>query len=185
MKNTATVHSDGINVYLTSVVRSNPIGKYIITFFTLGFSALLLFIFIKIDPRETGAAILPIFLIAALFFFFVGRYTLWNWFGKEHLIINAKSISYRYDYGWYSTNLKTIPLVRLGYASEFVQTINKTDFGRIYFYNYRQEDDLPELVLQTTVLIPESKIQETNTLINEIFERKYYEQAEFIPFSKN
>lgn len=185
MKNTTKVNADGLNIYLTTEVRSNPIGKYLLALFTLSFIALVFFVLLKIDPYKIGAAILPIFLFSAVIIYFVGRYTLWNWFGKEHLIINLKSISYRYDYGLYSTNLKTIRVHRLGYASEFVQNIGKTDFGRLSFYNYRKEDDLPEFLLQTTVLIPEPAIEETKAYLEEMFERTYFEKTGFIPFSQN
>ena len=170
MKNSANIHTDGINVYVTSQVRSHPAGKWIVTLFTVLVGCLLLFIFAKIDPVKHGAAIIPLFLVSFLFYYFIVRYTLWNWFGKEHLIINTKSVSTQLDYGWYRTNLKTMNFSRLGLSSEIIQKTDEQSFGKIYFFNYREEDNLPEEIYQTAILLPEQQLEEIKDLIWLLFE---------------
>ena len=132
--------------------------------------SLLLFGFAQIPPAEIGAFLVPIFLVSFLFYFFIFRYTLWNWFGKELLIINTKSVSYQLDYGFYLTKLKTIPFSRLGLSSEIIQKTDETSFGKIYFFNYREEDDLPEPIYETAIIIPENKVEEIKEHVWFLFE---------------
>ncbi len=170
MKNTIEKHFDGINIYSTLKIHASSIGKIVLTIFLLVFLGVLILVVSTIEQEEIASVIIPIVIISAIIIFFPLRYLIWNIYGKEILIINAKSISYYYDYGFFRTNLKTILFTRLGTQIEFVREYDGMENGRLILYNYREVDDLPEEIHRTSILIDLNLLVELDTEISELFE---------------
>jgi len=185
MKNTIEIDTDGINVYAKLGVKANMIGKIILiillalVFLILGFAATLT------DEEEIGKLIIPLLIILTLIIAFPVRYLIWNIYGKENLVVNTKTISYNYDYGIIKTNIKTINFHRLGTGIETVQKENGIEKGHLIFYNYREADNLPEVIHETTILIETEKIHELDMAIRTIFENETKEMPNNLNFSLN
>jgi hypothetical protein len=185
MKNTIEIKTDGINVYAKFGVKANRIGKIILiillalVFLILGFGASL------VEEKDIGKLIIPLLILLTLIIAFPVRYLIWNMYGKENLVVNTKTISYNYDYGIIKTNLKTINFHRLGTGIQTVQIENGIEKGHLFFYNYREEDNLPEVIHETTILIETEKIHELDTAIRTIFENETKDMPGSLNFSLN
>lgn len=185
MKNTVSIESDGINVYVNASVKIIPFMKYFISIMAIVLFGLFVFLIAHIPHHEVKEFLFPVLVMGFLLIYFVVRPVLWNLFGIETLIINTKSISYCYDYGVVKTNLKTIKFNRLGTAYEKVRYFDNVEFGKLSFVDYREEDNLPKLIYETTILLPQDKISEIDTHISEVFKRDFFDKMNFIPYSLN
>lgn len=132
-----------------------------------------------------GETLNKILILFILFIFLPIRFLAWNLFGKESLIVNTKTISYCYDYGIIRTNLKTIHYDRLGTGFLSNRKDNEKEFGNLIFYNYNKDNNLPEVIHQTSVLIELEKLKEIDLLIQIIFENEFNEKHGFTAYSLN
>lgn len=185
MKNLIKIDTDGINLYVTLKVMANPIGLTILGAMILGVVAILFTLFSGIDNQEIGKYLLPILFITILFVFLPLRYLCWNIWGTENLTINTKIVSAYYDYGFITTNPKVVNFQILGTGYEKVSEDNKGELGKLLLYNYRDEDDLPELIYETTILIDKEEIEALDSQITALFERTYLRKHGFIGYSLN
>ena len=169
MKNTVETYNDGVNVYSQLEIKANAIGKSILLGFILILITALILIISTIEKEEIADLLFPIIIITTLIIIFPIRYLIWNTVGKETLIVNTKSISYKYDYGVIQTNLKTIPFTKLGFGYEFVREYDGIEKGRLVFYNYREQDDLPEVIHQTSIIVDKAEIEKIESEISNLF----------------
>ena len=185
MNNSVEIESDGINVFATMSVKAKPVGIVILLIFVLFLIVAFILIVSTFEKNEIGKLILPTLILFILFIFLPIRYLLWNLFGKENLIVNTKTISYWYDYGFIRTNLKTIKYDRL--ATDFLSNRkeNEKEFGNLIFYNYNKDTNLPELIHQTSVYIELEKLKEIDLLIQNIFENEFNDKQGFMGYSLN
>ncbi len=110
---------------------------------------------------------------------------LWNLFGKENLIINTKSLSYYRDYGVYRTNLKTLKHKRLATGFEWARTFDNIEYGNLIFEKYNDENDLPEHLYTTSIILNFESIEKINKEISKIYEIRMDEELDFHPISLN
>lgn len=185
MENTIKIKSDGINVYAELRVRANLTGKIILTLMILLVIIFFAFVFSNINAEEMGPSFLGIVIIAVFFIGLPSKFLFWNLFGKEYLIVNTKSVSYQYDYGLFRTKLHTLPYTRLGTGFTMYPTNDERVKGHLLFYNYRADNDLPEVIHQTTVLVEKEHIKELDNEIFGLFAIAFYDQNGFIPYSAN
>jgi len=185
MRNVVDISSDGINVYLSFVVKTNRILKVLLVVVLLFVVVLLGFLFFTLDIKEEPKLIFPMVIIPVLIFYLLIRYVLWNLFGKEVVIINRKSISSSLDYGLYKTNLKTVLVDRLGFRKEFVREFELIKYGNINFYNYNKLTNLPELIHSTSVELTLEEIINIHDKVSEIFIDDFNEENQFLSFSEN
>lgn len=185
VKNTVTIDSDGINVYVNATVKINPVIKILISILAVIVFALFMTLVTHIRHNDVKAFIIPLLIMSFLLIYFVARPVMWNLFGQEVLIINTKSISYCYEYGIIRTRLKTIKFHRLGIGYEKVRYFDQIEYGKLCFVDYNEDDNLPSQIHETTVLLPHGKIKEIDNKISDIFNREYFERMNFIPYSLN
>lgn len=184
MKNQIDINNDGSNVYATLHVKANPIG--IILLMTLVAIVFAFFAALAWSAVEDAPVyIFPLLIIGALLAAFPGRYLIWNLAGKEHLIVNTKTISYHYNYGLFKTHMKTMGFHRLALGFEPEQSDKGHKKGNLIFYNYREDTGLPEVIHATTVLLEKEKIEELDSEIRRLFEKEYIETSPFMDFSLN
>lgn len=62
---------------------------------------------------------------------------------------------------------------------------NGIEKGHLIFYNYREVDNLPEIIHETTILIETEKIQELDLAIQTIFDNEIKENPGNLNFSLN
>jgi len=185
MKNRIKINSDEINAYANIQVNASKTGIRFLSIFLILEIILFLWMVSEIKDDEVLSMIIPILIILTLFIGLPVKYLLWNLYGKEELIVNTKSISWSYDYGFFRTNIKTVKYNRLGTGYEKIRGQNEEEVGKLIFYNFREEDNLPEFIHQTTVLLNKSEIEEFNNQISNIFINDFYNSNGFIPFSLN
>lgn len=185
MKNNYEISNDGINVYITLFVNSHFIGKTILTVFVLFLIGILCYLPFTVSEENISDSIFPFLIFGILVFVFPVRYLLWNLFGKENLIINTKSISYSRDFGIYKTNLKTLNYKRLGTGFENTRTFENIKYGNLVFVKYNDENDLPEQIYSTSVVLNFESLEKIDQEISKIYEAKMDEEFDFHPFSLN
>jgi hypothetical protein len=154
------IYSDGMCVYV-SVNLSNPfVGKL-----ALVLANLLLLAVIGIAIAWWIPAMLLCFL--ALFLLLL-KYSLWNFFGRENLIINTRSVSYQHHYGLLKTGYitKKMPnrLIVSNSAYEAYPGCVICGFG-----SYHEINHIPIEVYSMTFPIAEADARHLNKLIQKLF----------------
>lgn len=182
MNNTIDINNDGINVYATLNVKANRTGKITLFAVIVVFSSVFIFLGSSVKTEDGKSLLFPFVLIFLLVSIIPIGYFIWNLFGSESLIVNSKTISYQYNYGIFKTNLKTINYEVLGVSFARIRTENETELGKLIFYNYREKDNLPEFVHQTSVLLPKEDLKRLENEISGLFNQ---EKPDFIPYSMN
>lgn len=111
--------------------------------------------------------IFTIIVFTTIMILFPLKYTLWNILGKENLIINTKSISYQYNYGFISNNLQSVTYNKLSVRFGEILTAKEKTCGKVYFYNEDEYTGLNKLIHHTSVFVTDDQY---NLLAKEIFE---------------
>jgi hypothetical protein len=184
MRNTCQVHSDGICVYIDTKVKSAIIGKIILIVFNIVLWSFYLFFALSTHGNEVKGLFLPLVLIPIILIFILGRYTLWNLWGKELIRINTKNITFQRSYGIITTNENQISLYRLGWTYSKIRFFKGLEYGKLFFYNY-DKNDIPKLVFENTILIQKIDAEIIIQNIVEIFENRFCEANNFHPFTLN
>lgn len=182
MNSTIDIKNDGINIYATLKVKANRTGKIALFAVIVVFSSVFILIGSSVKTEDGKSLLFPFVLIFLLVSIIPIGYFIWNLFGSESLIVNSKTISYQYNYGIFKTNLKSINYEVLGVSFARIRTENETELGKIIFYNYREKDNLPEFVHQTSVLLSKEDLKRLENEISGLFRQ---EKPGFIPYSKN
>lgn len=185
MKNRIHIKSDGINAYADLEVIASKTGVRILGVFIALSITLITGLILTIKADEVKSMIFPLILIITLCLGLPLKYLLWNMYGVESLIVNTKTISWSYNYGFFQTNLKTVKYNILATGYEKVRGDGEREVGILVFYNYREEDNLPEVIHQTTVLLTKEEINIFDEQIFKIFELEFFNNKGFIPYSLN
>ncbi|MEE9408467.1 MAG: hypothetical protein V3V28_10390 [Polaribacter sp.] len=185
MKNKLEIHNDGINIYVTLIVNSHIIGKTLLSLFVILLIGGLIYFPSTIPKEEVSSFIFPILIFGFLVFFFPVRYLLWNIYGKENLIINTKTLSHYNDYGIFKTNLKTHAHQRLGTSFEHIRTTDNIKLGKLLFVKHNDENNLPEYLYETTVLLNSENIKMIDNEISRLYDIELNEEFNFQSFSDN
>ena len=181
MKNKININTDGVNVYVDLKVVSNLMGRVLLGLMILALVVLSVWAVLSAEGFPIG-----FYLVVALTMFFAVKYFLWNVYGEESIVINTKSINYSYSYGFLQTNLKTITFHHLGTGYEKIKMGGgQTELGKLLFYNFNKENNLPELIFESTVLVPKEQIAIMDQWIKDLFLSELYGDMRFIPYSLN
>ena len=138
-------------------------------YFLLIITSFLLFLPFLFQYNTTFENVLLTFIYLILIIFLPLKYAVWNVVGKEILIINKKSISFSYNFGFISTNLKTTSFTDLSINFEDLLIEKEQTFGKIYFYEFATETGLPKLIHNTSIHISEENFQAFLVEIDHIF----------------
>jgi hypothetical protein len=160
MKDKTAIYSDEICIYISICANSPLYGKIALLLADLLILCVLIFAIVLWIPG--------LLLVSALFLFFLGKYSLWNFYGKENLIINTKTVSYQHDYGFFKTAYTVVPFnktIKLQVAPA-KPIESKELLVKIWSYN---DNDLPVEVYTTSLTISEEDVIRLNTLIKQLF----------------
>jgi len=159
--NELDIRYDGICVYATIAVRASIIAKIILSFVNLVLlSAIAIFSLEKVPLAAVAFSLLEFFLI---------RFTLWNLYGEEWLIINARSMSYQHHYGFFTTSLRTIPFHRkITFIPYDEVKENGQCYSKLMFESYDQ-NNLPQLIYYSVLHLHEKDLERFNKHIDQIF----------------
>jgi len=180
MKNVSTVYSDGINIYIAAEIKSKVAGKLLLGSILIVTIAVFLYLLVSVDFKEMGKASIPIILIPCFFLYFLSKYLLWNIYGQEHIVVNSKTVTYYYNYGFFRTPLKTVFHNRLGISYRITDRFEDENFGRMLFVNYNQDTNLPEALHETAVEINEKTATEIEKILEKLLFDKFNEDRGFI-----
>jgi len=167
------IFSDGINVYATFESKVNKLFKSILILLNVFVYSLLLFAITQIPEEKILNYAFPILLLTVLSFLTLTKYTLWNIYGREILIINTKSFSYQHDYGWFNIKMKTIKTERgiLFGIDDQLRKGNK-EFVTIWFEHF-DENDVPKPLYNSSIKIEIDSYQQMSKLIHELNDSSY------------
>lgn len=155
---------DDINLYIAAKVRTKLLAKIVIGFFTLFFALPGPIILLQGGGSAVPTAAFALLVWAVA----VGKLALWNLFGTELLIINTKSVSYQRSYGIFQTNLRTYSFQHLRITPRVIREEDNSTYYKLQFYNYN-ENNLPELLIESSIPLPEQHIVEVFEQLNTLF----------------
>jgi len=176
MKERIKIYSDEICIYVSIGVNNPLYGKVaLILADALILSVLILAIVIWIP----GLA-----LVSLLFLFFLTKYTLWNIYGRENVIINTKNVTYQHDYGFFKTDYTILPINK-GLSLKVAPakpTENKELLIKMTSYN---DNDLPVEIYTMALSVPEDDVIRLNMLMKQLFVDKMAEEYMLPPIHLN
>lgn len=177
MENNCLIKTDGVCLYVSTEVRAERTGKLMLLVLNLLIWTGIVALIANVEDRAIGEALLLLLIMGVIRHYTLGKYTLWNFFGKESFI-NTKSFSYQHDYGFYRTNLTTKDFTRLRVEYRNLREEKGTLSGKLFFFHYN-ERELPELLFETTLLIPQKYAECIIAGINELFADRMAEKYQF------
>lgn len=169
------IHTDGICVYVSIGVKTALIGKI----YLMVMHAAVLTI-IGIALKEWIPAMLIMFLVIEGCLM---KYTLWNIFGKERLIINTKSISFQHDYGFFKTDYVTREIHRM-LDIRLSETDSKSDRRYLHFLSCN-ENDIPLEIYSAALTVTEGEGERLAMQVKQLFVDTLTEQYELPPIHMN
>jgi hypothetical protein len=178
MRNKCHIRKDGVCLYVTTEVKAESIGKIILLLLNLIIFIGICAIMVSVEEQNIGRSLLGLIIFSILLFYTLGRYTLWNFFGKEIFIINTKTISVQYDYGFFLTALDTKPLNHLSYEYCKMREEKGEETGKLLFYSYN-EQELPELIFGLTLPVDKGQTEEIIYSIKELYNDRFVEKFNF------
>lgn len=155
------VRYDGICVYATIAVKPSIIAIIILSFLNLFLLTIITILCMEKVPLAAVAfSLLEVFLI---------RFTLWNLYGEERLIINARSMSYQQHFGFFTTILRTIPFQkRISFIPYDEVRENEQCYSKLMFESY-DHNNLPQLIYYSVLHLHERDLERFNNHINQLF----------------
>lgn len=165
MNNTAEITNDGVCVYFNSKVKISKLAKVILVLLNILALSLYVLILSSVmddDPMTKGTIISCFLVLPSVYIFSIGLITLWNLFGEENIIINAKSISNRKYFGFFTTQWKVRQFRNLYYEIEIKK--EELKLGTITFIDHNQLD-LPVPIFSSSVYVSEADLKE---LVNQL-----------------
>jgi hypothetical protein len=156
------IKADGICIYV-SVEVTNPLyAKVSLLVANLFF---LFVAWIAIIERIPG-----LLLITILILVFLVRYTLWNFYGRENLIITKKAFSYQHEFGFFKTSQKTIKIDNRVVLEPHEQgQFRGAKQWQLNFISYREDDDLPFVLYAMSLYIPDDGLWRLEHLLDDMF----------------
>lgn len=152
---------DDVCVYATTLVKATSSAKFILAFINLLFLGIIVLFLVT-----------QVF-VGALFFFgleiFIIKYTLWNLFGEERLIINTKAISYQQHYGFFTTSFQRIELHKRVVVLPYDQIVDGAKKSTKFLFQSYNDHDLPYVVYHSVLNIPEADFEELLRKIDQMF----------------
>lgn len=163
---------DHVNLHVLIEAETSNVVKGILIFFNVCTLAIVTMSLID--------WLLALFVIGALLTFLFGWLTLWYGFGKEKLIINTKSISYQYKWGFYTTKLESQPLRKaLNISLAPSRERNGLEYFNVIFETYNNHN-VPEEIYRTSLAINRAEFallkRSVRTLYFEKVDPDYYKQ---------
>jgi len=184
MKNNCEIKSDGICVFINSQVKAATIGKIVLILINLILWPFYLYLTVVVSVDNEKGMFLPLFGILLFLIFVLGGYTIWNFWGEEHVRINTKSINYNRSYGIFSTNETKINIHRLHWVYEKIRYFDDGEYGRIHFFDYGEDND-PKAIFETTILIRKTDAEAISNEIKIIYHNEYFEETRLPPITLN
>ncbi|RQO74055.1 hypothetical protein DBR43_01215 [Pedobacter sp. KBW06] len=171
------IDSDGICLFITLTLRTSLAGRLVLIFLNMMCTGIIVL--------AAAERITALILASTVIFLLLIRYSLWNFYGKEYLTINTKSIRYQHDYGFF----KTTPQINKIGTSLMVQAQNIYQTGkpkqvRLVFISHN-ELDFPEEVYHVAIPITQKNANAVIRGINLLYLDKVTDDYSLPPIHMN
>lgn len=183
------ISCDGLQLNFTAKVQANPIGKIIVVL--LFFAAIYFFgtLIYHVGVLDMKAMLMPIAAFVIIVGYFMGRYILWNFYGREIISITSKVLTYQFDYGWFKTEKKDIAFVRL--ATDYPDRDAEEGTFEFVLDNGMEDEHSEEwgfvnhssIHHTTTVLLPKTVLYTLDIELKKIFQAANKADC-FLPHSR-
>ena len=176
-ENRFIMDSDGVCLYLTIGINADLPAKLILGFLNL--------ILLGIIILAVSKGIMVLMILSTLCAIPLIRLSFWNIYGKEHLVINTKTMMYQHDYGFFRTNPK------LKFFQKGLSMIEKEaakagiNAQVLLVFQTFNTYDLPEDVYQTVLPIAKRNADLLIKAINSLFIEKITEDYSLPPIFMN
>jgi hypothetical protein len=168
--NDLKINYDGICIYATTKLRPGTAGKFILFLFNIVF--IIAIIMFCIEGAGAGAIV---FLAAE---FFILRYSLWNLYGEERLIINSRSISYQHHYGFFNGPFHTISFNRRITISSYEEVIEGHQTYVKFLFKSYNKNNLPDVIYQSVLHINKTDFEKLLKNFDQLFVDEMVESYE-------
>lgn len=168
--NDLKIDYDGVCIYATTTLKPGTTGKFILFLFNIIF--IIAIIMFCVEGAGLGAIV---FLVAEIF---VLRYSLWNLYGEERLIINAKSISYQHHYGFFNGPFHTIDLNRRITVSSYEEVVEGHQTYIKFLFKSYDKTNLPDIIYQSVLHISKTDFEKLLKSIDQLFVDEIVESYE-------
>lgn len=154
------IYTDGICIYISVKVTNPLVGKVVLVL------ANLMVLFPVILGITEG--ILAMTLAFGAFFLILLKYTLWNFWGRENIIVNTKSVSYQHEYGVFKTNYTTKSLFgRL--LIEYFDNKKEPGCVNCRFISYSEITDVPFEIYTMVFPLSQKDVDKLRTYLDKLF----------------
>lgn len=166
MKNIAEIKNDGACVYLDSSIKPDRNAKITLLLINVFFFTIFgIIVYASWAEKMSLFTLFAVYLLLpAIYGISLGRLTLWNLFGREYVIINTKSVSFRRYYGIFTSKLKVLPYKGLHYAITETVKYAGIPYGTINFAHHNQQGHSINL-FTTSITLP---IKQLNKLVDQV-----------------
>jgi hypothetical protein len=166
------IKKDFVNLHVLIEAETSNIVKAVMIFFNVCTIAIIALALLD--------WLLGLFVIGVLLLMLFGWFTLWFGYGKEKLVINTKSISYQYQYGFYHTKLETRPIKKaLNISLAPARDRNGLEYFNLIFETYNKYD-VPEEIYRSALAITRAEFailkRSVRTLYFEKVDPEYLKQ---------
>lgn len=120
------------------------------------------------QERDQGLIFMGSLVFYIVMYIMVGKYTLWNLFGEERLIVSTKAVNYQHHFGFFETPWKAKKFNKLYLQFGKAQEINGANYGKLEFIT-EDENGVYISLYCTSIMVGEDKIQEAVEYINILF----------------
>jgi hypothetical protein len=177
-KSTLELNYDGICLYATLKVGTSKVANTIlIGLNVLLASAIVIFLIEAVPAAAIAFALLAIFLV---------KYTLWNIFGEERLVINTKTVSVQHHYGFFTTALQTFAFNQRLSIVPFDNTpTGDENYLKFLIQSYHPENDLPSILFESALNLGETDYQKFVKYTNRLFTDELSKTYELPAFHLN
>jgi hypothetical protein len=157
---------DGVNVHLSIEAETSKIAKAVMLFLNLMGIALILVGFYE--------WLLVLLMLGTLWLIFFGWLTLWNFFGKELITINTRSLTYQHQYAFY----KAKPEIRsvnkaLNISLIPAMEIQSQKYFHLIFESYNEYNQ-PTEIYRSALPISETDLNLLKISIRKLYFKKVH-----------
>lgn len=159
--NDLELRSDGVCVFATIKVKATIIAKCILAFINLVMLSII--VLFCVEKVTIGAIVFFGFELLII------KYTLWNLFGEERLIINAKSLSYQQHYGFFTTTFFTINFNKRIKILPYQEIDEDGEIYVKFLFQSYNDNDLPTVIYHSVLNIPETDFAKLIQQVDRLF----------------
>jgi hypothetical protein len=187
MVNLCEINRTGLNLHIWLRLRPRPWLKVLLVLGNLAFVPLWLGLMVALgEGHHQGQLLVGFALSLILWAFTLGRFSLWQLFGEEYLVINRQSISFQYRFGLFQTHLRTHKLHRPLLHYELTHP-SKEGIGRGIFHILQQGPDhpSPQPIYRSTIEVNEQDLKAVIAGVSDLQLNECNEKYGFTELSMN